>query len=376
MIHNILSRFRSKKIKTEVARKSLLWLLLLWGCLYLAVQQSCEANPSPLSQFAFKTSYFEGSLGLTEEGNAIFLSSQDLPSNKGILRLWNPRTRQTVKTLALSSRLDPAAMALAPDGRLLVSQENKSDPSLRHVQAHRLTIVSTKNLTIIKTVDFGAKNDLNGLLFEPGDNQHVIVKMTSLIPYEGDYIFGQARFAWLNLVTGKVDRTVPYEHAIGADALRLSADKRILVCLFSNEEDEKGQSGVLDVLDLKTLKSLWHLKGTDKSPVGFPCFFCSARQLVVATHIYDIKGKVHKPLLVPGDARLECLGDVPQHPPYAFFLTRQGLELWNISTNKAVRRWPSILSEGVVALSPSLHLLSFEENNKIQFWKFDPKWLR
>ena len=71
-----------------------------------------------------------------------------------------------------------------------------------------------------------------------------------------------------------------------------------------------------------------------------------------------------------------ALAAVPGHATYAMFTTPQGLELRDWRHNRTLRRWPTLTKPGRLLWSPDLKMFSFQRNSVVQFWKFDPKWLK
>jgi hypothetical protein len=259
---------------------------------------------------------------------------------------------------------------------MLIAHENPFDLSVNPPRAHKITLLSAKNMSKMTMVDVGMDNKITGMSFLGRDSERIIVQLISAIPFKNnDFTYGHDRFIILNLKTGKSEKTIPYAHARGVSKPLFSADGKYLVCLFRGE-DEDDELGILDVLDPDTGKILWHLEGSDKQPIGDPLFFISPTKFVCSSMIYDIATKTSSPLLTANDPRLYCLTEVPQHTDYAFFMTKAGLELWNIKTNQALRRWPSLTTPGLIRLSPDLKVFSFQRDQVIEFWHFDPAWLK
>ncbi|MEO6907950.1 MAG: hypothetical protein ABI210_08685 [Abditibacteriaceae bacterium] len=315
-------------------------------------------------------------IGMTDNDHVIIVSIQDYPHSKGAIIRENVRTTEVVNRVPLSPLIDPADLHILPNGKFIVTDENKTDPSLPHVQSHRVTLIDSTSLHNTKTIDLGKENDISGLLVLQSDKDHIIVKLTSLIPIENDFTYGKDRFVWLNVNTDKIDKTILYSHARGVQKILFSSDHKYLACFFPNDEDPKDQTGILDVLDPNTGKILWHLEGSETQPIGDPFFFISPTKFVSSSAIYDITTKTHSPLIPANNLRLYCITNVTGKTDYAFFMTKAGLELWNIKTNQALRRWPDLTGQGFILMSPDLKTVSYQQGENIQFWRFDPAWLK
>ena len=340
-------------------------------------QENTVPTSTFLGKIVLRSTAPEGTIysaGLTDADSVIIVSSQDYPHSRGEILQRDIRSQKISSRLALSALIDPADLQLLPTGKFMAARENKSDPSLPAVQSRRVTIIDTSKMKVSKTFDVGSKNDISGLLTIPTDSQHVILKMTSIIPYENDFAFGKDRFVWLNIATGKADKVLPYAHATGASEIRFSPDKKYLMCLFQNDEDESDHLGIVDVLDPHTGTILWHLQGSTQQPIGNPFFFISPTQFVSSETLFDISTKTARPWSAVTATR-KCLAVVPGHAAYAMFITPQGLELRDWRRNRTLRRWSTRSEEGGILWSPDLKTFSFTRDPLIQFWKFDPKWL-
>lgn len=318
-------------------------------------------------------------VSIKDQNTIIFVSIDDLSRSKGEIIKWNLSLHKAVGRAPLSILTDPGDLTLLLGGKFLVAQDNKSDISVPEVQSHRVTVLDADQLRVLKTFDLGDKIDITVLMIEPAalfDNEHIVLKLTTLVPVENDFVYRDDRFAWLNVTTGKLDRTLPYSHARGASKILFSTDKEYLACLFQNDEDDSDHRGVIDILNAQTGEILWHLQGTERQPIGAPLFFISPTQFVSSSMLYDIETKKITPLLLKDKRPLECLNGVPQHPDYAFFMTQQGVELWNWRAKKALRRWPALKQKGTLSFSPDLRSIVFRNNSIVQFWKFDAAWLK
>lgn len=324
-------------------------------------------------------------LGLTPYGTAIILSETEYNSNVGDIIRWDVSQQKEVGKTPLTKWLDSYDLRLSPDGRLLVTNANNSDQSFLKVRPYRVTALHTSDLTTAGAFDIAEDKDITGYIFLPDDPEHVVLKVLSIIPFKekdgtDNATFGKDRFEWMNLETGKIDKTLSYSHARGCDQVRFSPDKKYLACLFTDEhfdfiDDKTDRYGVVDILDPETGKILWHLQGTAKQPVGYPLFFISPTQFVSSDTLFDIAAKTAKPWSAVNASR-RCVAEVPGHPAYAMFLTETGTELRNWKTDRLVKSWPTLKEQSRISFAPDLKIFSFKRGQNVQFWKFDPTWVK
>ena len=314
--------------------------------------------------------------GFTNKNTLILVNVEDVSRSKGSVIQQEFTTRKIISQLPLSSTVDPYKLSLSPNGNILITCENIADVSEKIREAHMIKVLDSTNLSILKTIDLGKGHHIVNISFLNGSSDRIIVQLIAAIPYkENIFTYGHDRFIVLNLKTGKAEKTISYSRARSVSVPLFSPDGKYLACLFYSDDDND-QLGILDVLDPKTGKILWHIEGSAKQPIGDPFFFISPTRFVSSSRIYDITTKKSSPLIPANDPRLYCLKNVPQKTDYAFFMTKNGLELWNIKTRKALRRWPTLKERGYIRMSPDLKVMSFQRDKNIEFWKFDPTWLK
>lgn len=341
---------------------------------------------SQLNQGKQFSGNFVRQLGFTNGEIAIFEDVKGILDNTGSIVLWDVRNRRVKKTLSFSPWIDNYDLVLSDDGQWLATNNNPMAASFPHAKTYRLTVMRTSDFGIVKTRNYDEREDSGGLLFLPHDSQHIVVAATSLVLYKGVLDYGPSRLDWFNLTTGKVDKTLPYGPASGLSRLIDSPDRKYLLGLFYSEafhpygysdyfKDQMDRHAFADVIDAKTGKILWHIAGTDKQPVGDPLFFISPTRFIASDTVFNIATKTARPWNAVTASR-HCLGAVPGHSNYALFLTKQGLQLRNWQTDRALVTWPTITKLGRILFSPDLKTFSFKRGQIIQFWQFDPQWLR
>lgn len=348
-------------------------------------QTAVPVQRAPLAQVNLKTIFpkrYTQLLGLTPYGTAVFVAELGYTSNVGDIVLWSISKQKTVKKQQLSKWLSSFDLKLSAGGKWLATSNNRSHISFPDVRAYQVATLRTSDLKIVKSYQLKSNEDTTGYLSTPGDPRHVVMKVQSIIPFpdKSDSYFGHDRFAWLSLQTGKREKVLRYNPARGCDRILFSPDKKYLACLFSDEtvessDDPRDLGSIIDILDAKTGKIVWHIQGTDKRPAGEPMFFISPTRLIAYSTVFNIAQKKARPWNAVNASR-RCLAAVPRHPNHALFLTKSGVQLRNWQTDRAIRSWPTITAPGHILFAPDLKMFSFRRGQIVQFWKFDPKWLK
>lgn len=308
-------------------------------------------------------------------------------NDTGHLVRWNIKSKRMLEQIPLSPWLS-SSLFLTKDGRTLATTNVRTSMMFSEVKAFRITLLPSSNLKKVRTLPVPQNKDVIGFLGLSNDTQHTIVKTLISTQSGNDVIYANDRLEWLNVNTGKVDKVLPYSPARELDRLLSSPDKKYLAGLFYSEAfDPDGQSdytplrntlereGYVDIINPATGKILWHIESSDKRPVGDPFFFISPTQFVSSDTLFDIPTKTAKPWYAVTPKR-KCLAAVPNHASYAMFVTPQGLELRDWRRKRTLRRWPTITKSGHILFSPDLKMFSFKRDSTIQFWKFDPAWLK
>ncbi len=326
-------------------------------------------------------------LGFTNEKSIVFLASNDVLRNKGFVAGYNVRNGRIAR-LALSKWVYGYFLTLSPNGKVLVTSENPVDPSFVDADPHRIVFISPSTLSIIRMKIKKERDNLRGFLFSPDDVGHIILKLDTTVSSGKSSAYAHPRIEWFNLKSNMIDKVISYGAANELDRLFASPDKKYLLGLFYSEtfdpygesdyipmRDQLERHGFVDVINPKTGKILWHLAGTDKQPVGDSFFFISPTRFVSSDTLFDIATHKSQHWSAVTPTR-KCLAAVPNHPNYALFLTPSGLQLRNWQKNKTLVSWPNIKKPGRILFSPDLKMFSFKRGSLIQFWRFDPKWLR
>ena len=201
--------------------------------------------------------------------------------------------------------------------------------------------------------------------------------------YAADYQRGGRVEIW-DWVKEKQVGTLRYPNAPGIGDMMFSPDGKVVACTFKDLSiGLYSKFGVLDFLDAKTGAIVWHTSSAKGYEVGYPFAFLSPTKFVSRNSLYDLTTKKAQPFIKDGERR-KFVGSSPRYPNRLFFLTKNGLELWDWPTKRALRRWSKITEADEVTLSPDLTIMSVQtsrkstvaENSLNQFWKFDAAWLK
>ena len=341
--------------------------------------------PSPIATYRLKPRMTEQLLGLTTHGTAIFLSETEYTSNDGYIFLWNISKQREVEKTPLTKWTDSYLPQIALNDRVIVTVNRMGPINTPDRRQRWITKLDISNLSTKQRFDAGEQKDVVGLLSLPSHPNHAILQVLKVFPFKEpdgtmNATFGDDRFEWLNLRTGRIDKTLKYRSARGCDLIRFSSDRKVLACLFTHEkfdfiDNEFDRVGVVDILDSTTGEILWHIRGNTKSAVGYPLFFISPTEFISSDRIYNIANKTSRPWKAVTASR-RCVSEIPGHPDYAMFLTASGTELWNWKSNRMIQRWPTLISQGRFFFSPDLKYFAWKQNRDVQFWKFDPNWVR
>lgn len=323
---------------------------------------------------------YERLLGLTPYGTAILVSETRYSSNIGNIIQWSESSGRAVGKASLSRWINSYDLRLSLDGRLLIANNDRPSSFFPQVRTYRTTVLRSLDFKTAKIISPKSNEYSVGFLFLPDDGQHAIDKRMSVVGSGPEARFANNRFEWLNLKTGKVDKTLYYNPARGCDQIRSSPDHKYLACLFTDEhfdliDAESERSGTVDILDARTGKIVWHITRTQQNPVGDPLFFISPTQFISSDTIFNIQTKTARHWNAV-NASTRCLAVVPGHSAYALFLTKQGLQLRNWRRGRTLASWPTLTTQGRIFFAPDLKMFAYKRGPSIQFWRFDPNWLR
>lgn len=352
---------------------------------FAAAQTRTPTQRTPIAQLNLKAllpKYDTRLLGLTPYGTAIIVADKDPLDGASAIVQWSITNKKVVARKPLTKWLDSYDFQMSSNGTTVITNNQRTIRFFPHVQAYRITALRTSDLKITTAVKLRENETTSGYLFEPSSPQHVVMKVQSIIPFpdKSDSYFGHDRFEWLNLQTGKRDKVLRYNSARGCDKIVFSPDKKYLLCLFQDEtvddsDDPRDLSSIIDVLDAKTGKVVWHIVGTNKQPTGEPLFFIAPNRFIAYGTVFNISQRKGRPWSAVNSLR-RCLATVPGNSRYALFLTKSGLQLRNWKTERALASWPTITKPGRILWSPDLKTFAFRWGQDVQFWKFDPKWLK
>ncbi len=361
-------------------------LIVLWPT--LPATAAIPAAPvsvqrAPIAQLKLQLAdhgRYEQLLGLTPYGTAIILSETYCTSNVGDIVQWSVSQGKAVRRAPLTKWIDSYNLRLSLDGRSLVSNNARSIVFFPRARSYRITVLRSSDFKTNKAIALKKIEDSVGYLFLPDDALHVVAKRMTSIGTGKDAYSALDRFEWMNLSTGNVDKKLYYNPARGCDQIRSSPSKKYLACLFTDEyfdlkDTESERYGIVDILDARTGKILWHIQGTAKTPAGDPLFFVSPTQFVSSDTIFNIQTKTARRWnAITAGSR--CLAVVPGHSGYALFLSKQGLQLRNWAKGRTIASWPTLTTQGRVFFAPDLEMFAYKQGPSVQFWRFNPHWLR
>ena len=380
--------------------KAFFCVILASGLAFAAWQSSSVAPPQasstvlteniPIAKLDVKRQ-FAGQqmdyLGFATSNDVMFARWKPNSNDVGHLDRWSIKDARLTEELSLSQWLD-SDMFLSSDGKTLATTNVRTNMTFPEVKAFRITTLNSLNLKKVKITNVPQNKDVVGFLGLHSDPRHVIAKTLTSKQSGGDIVFANDKLEWLNVTTGKIDKVLSYAPARELDRILSSPDKKYLAGLFYSEAfDPYGESdytplkntlereGYVDIFSPTNGKILWHIEPSAKKPVGDPFFFISPTQFVSSDTLFDIPTKTAKPWYAVTATR-KCLAAVPAHAFYALFVTPQGLELRDWRRKRTLRRWPTITKSGHILFSPDLKMFSFQRDSLIQFWKFDPQWLK
>ncbi|MEO6907951.1 MAG: hypothetical protein ABI210_08690 [Abditibacteriaceae bacterium] len=353
--------------------------------------QAASVHSSPLANMNLQKQFAEQQvrvLGFSEQNQLILTLWKPDSTDTGHIAILDFQKGEIIHEIPLSKWLSESQLTLSSTGKWLVTINVRENLAFPHVKTYRVTVLRTSDLKVAASRDVPENEDVTGTVSYVGDSEYIVIKTLAAIPIGNDITFGNDRLDWLNATTGKVSKSLPYKPARECDKLISSPNKNYLLGLFySSSFDPYGESdysvlrdqlerhGFVDVIDSQTGKIIWHLAGSDKQPVGDPLFFISPTQFVSSGMVFNIATKSAKPWSAVNDER-QILADVPGYPDFAFFWTKKGLELRNWKTDRTVQSWPTVKEKGHILLSPDLKVFAFKQGENIQFWNFDPAWLK
>lgn len=329
-----------------------------------------------------RTTGYERLVGLTPYGTAIVVFGKNSLRNMGYVTQWSIKKRHIIAKVPLTKWVSANDMMLSSDGKHLITSNNRMDLSFSRVRSYVVSTMRTSDLKVNKRIVVKPSEDWVGCLPLPNNGQYFVAKVLTDVRGKktGRVASGLDRFDWLNITTGKVDKSLRYNPARGCDKILFSPDKRYLACQFTDEsfdllDDKLERSGIVDIIDPNTGKILWHIQGTERIPAGEPLFFISATQFVSSDMLFNIVNKTAKPWSAVNKSR-QCVANVPGHPSYAFFLTGQGLQLRNWRRDATVATWPTLTTQGRIFFSPSLEMFGYKRGPLVEFWRLNPQWLK
>jgi hypothetical protein len=321
--------------------------------------------------------YFTG----FSNNQAVFLLDN---AASGIFYWFDPATGRQIRSMPSSARFYVEWCRLSSSGKsVFTTYDTDALPAGKHYLNDLLILDATtlekrKELSIGQRVNLFYPSPVDG---SPDEVALPVLEFTwdpERKLFTGDPDRG-ARIEIWNWVTGRKVKSIPYSHAPGVSDMVFNSDGKSVACLFkSRTKDRFNDRGIMDILDAHTGKTVWHIEGSKEQPVGEPYAFLSPNEFVVQNSIYNTLTKKVVSLFPSDGHFIKFVGNVPGHRTQMFFSTRKGLELWDWSAKRAIRRWPNILDVDKVTFSQDLTIMSVEvaKFNVMQFWKFKPLWVK
>lgn len=280
--------------------------------------------------------------------------------------IWRLQSGQIETHIVPPEPVEATSLQVSPDARrLIATQAVLGDRKHKVYDPHKLFVWSAQTKHLLRTIDFGLRIHIDGVVFWPGQPQQAIIQARPISS-------NQNLLLHVNLNTGKFGKLMGYPaakyllHSFSGYNV-FSPDGKLLA---SVEEMGEGFAGSIDIVELKTGKILSHYAADfGQAPVFGAAFFLSNTRFffgswpvvdpvspVYAGYSYDFTAKK---ISLRVDARLRCLAGVPSRPGYGFFISSKGLELWNIPKQQRLRRWPLLTDVEQIALSPDQKIVGF-----------------
>jgi len=359
----------------------------------------CRCDTGFGGNSTYREIYYEG---LTSQDLALCSRSNFWGSPSGDVILLDPKRGKIVNQIRVSNDVGWNDLHLSLDGRLLFGYQSLY--TRRKFQHNPVNVIvsDANTLSRLTSASIGKGNHVIGFSLIPNRPDCIILGINSDLSTSRGVITVNERILVLNWKTRKILREIKYENGSG---LLFSPDNKHFAGLYPRAEGEKGSVQFVDFRSGNIKLEVAETPPANRLDEQGPFFFLSPTQVVCSpTLVCDLKTQRLKSLFQRGDRRFKCVGgvgvcqrlcqasegyiplfpvengDTRQDPArglgFAFFTTKQGLELWNVPKNKVVRRWPNIKSADYVDTSPRLSMMAVHHGSIIEFWKFDPKWLR
>ena len=340
----------------------------------IAQQPRAPKDSQRLSRFdtAHVKSENTFSIGINAKNSALLVTNIDPSYNIGKTSWLNVKSGRITQSKANTKDLIAESLQVSPNGQIVTNYDNIGYVNRKESTVHVVRVLDSSNAQIIKRFDIGRKSHIHRIFFHPRQPNSLIITATSQVPYEGDFTQGKDRIEFWNWRQGKRYKSLSYQYARNVEDILFSPDGKYIACFFFASE---GFSGRVEFLNSATGKSMWGVDAPRQHPVDGANFFLSYTKLFCNGQVYDLSKKSITPFFKAGDRRLECVGEVESRLGMAFFTTKQGLELWNLATNKPVYRWP-IRAVDYVELSPDKNVLTIHQGSIVEFWRFNPQWLK
>ena len=268
----------------------------------------------------------------------------------------------------LPSPVDATSLLIVPALHSILFSESVVITSSTYYHPHRMFLIDIQTGRLLKTIDVGPNYHIYTSAVLPNKQNDVVVAARGPNGNANSLLY-------INLHTGKVKQEVKYPDGplLDQDDIIFSPNGKTMACIYPGDEMSPDR---IDFLETNTGKKLSAFQGDfSKHTIKAPAFFLSNTQIVCNNFIYNLKTGHTAPLLKPHDTRLRCVSSVPGALGYAFFQTKAGLELWNLSADKMVRRWAGVTQADHIYFAADHSVMGVLSDQMLTLWPFDPQTL-
>ena len=300
-----------------------------------------------------------------------FVTARTTFDHGSSIDFWDTKSGRIISTILPPEPVYSGSVIISPDLRFIAGFQDVASYLPKPIyNPHKIFIWDLPSHHLRKTIDLGNQIHLDGAIFYPG-------KTNIMILTAFDSTGTNDRIIYLNLNTGKQEKENHFALAreLHHNNIIFSSDGKTMVGVFPAIESSQG---LIDIFNFFTGKLISSYENTsDDYRIDEPYFFLSNTQIVCNRFIYNIQTKHTALLLKPHDLRLKCVAGVPGKLGYTFFLSKQGLELWNLSADKMLKQWPQIKQATHIYFSADKSAMGIYNDKaaNIQIWKFDPRLL-
>jgi hypothetical protein len=327
-------------------------------------------------------------LGFADQQTALFVIEKQNTTHQGEIIRWDIPTSKVTSSLPLSPWISAFSLRLSPDGKYLASVNVPSAKQFDNVKVYRVSVFNSSNFTSAATYEVAEKEDCAGVLFVPGEQDKVVLKMRSLIPFEDTYTYGKNRLDTFDIKTQKIVRTVSYSPGFEVDRIVPSSDGKSWLMLYysfffnnfgeAGLDEEQDRGSVIDVINPNTGKIEWHITSTNKLSVGDPVIPFSPQEFVSSASIFNRASRTSRPWAVSKlrPSPSSPISEVPGKPQFIVIETKTGIKIRNWVKGKDIKSWQLKGKTGRTFFSPNLKTIGYKQGQQISFFNFDPTLLK